>query len=137
MVPLFFSIPSPPLPMSVVCVNARMLTASRANVCATGITGGNPVVDELLKWRPDIKFPEADLKGDVATLLGARYLVQGVSSFSVTLAAMSDRLIRTYIPRQVIVSRAVQFIRLSLLESCFKGGGIYVLSTSKMPLLSC
>lgn len=68
---------------------------------ADGITGGNPVVDELLKWRPDIKFPEADLKGDVATLLGARYLVQGVSSFSVTLAAMSDRLIRTYIPRQV------------------------------------
>lgn len=68
---------------------------------ADGVTGGNPVVDELLKWRPDIIFPNADLKGDVATLLGARYLVQAVSSFSVTLATMSDRLIRTYIPRQV------------------------------------
>ena len=86
------------------CVSARALPCvndASAVACAPGVTGGNPVVDELLKWRPDIIFPNADLKGDVATLLGARYLVQAVSSFSVTLATMSDQLIRTYIPRQV------------------------------------
>lgn len=64
-------------------------------------TGGNPVVHELLQWRPDIIFPPSDFHRDVATLLGAAYLIQAVSSFSTTLAIMSPRLQRTYIPRPV------------------------------------
>eukprot|EP00041_Stephanoeca_diplocostata_P030653 m.934083 g.934083 ORF g.934083 m.934083 type:complete len:454 (-) comp23797_c0_seq2:1503-2864(-) len=68
---------------------------------ADGVVGGNPVVHELLQWRPDIIFPPSDFHRDVATLLGAAYLIQAVSSFSTTLAIMSPHLRRTYIPRPV------------------------------------
>lgn len=48
---------------------------------ADGATGGNPVVEQLLRWRPSIRFPPADFRGDVATLLGARTLVRRLSPF--------------------------------------------------------
>eukprot|EP00040_Diaphanoeca_grandis_P032931 m.200393 g.200393 ORF g.200393 m.200393 type:complete len:455 (+) comp32768_c0_seq1:442-1806(+) len=68
---------------------------------ADGVVGGNPVVEELLKWRPTIQFDIADLESDVATLLSARYLVQATSSFSNTLSIMNPHLRTTYVARPV------------------------------------
>lgn len=58
-------------------------------------------MQELMNWRPSIRMPPANFRADVATVLGARVLVQAVSSFSSTLAIMSPRLRRTYIPHLV------------------------------------
>ena len=46
---------------------------TEAHARADGQTGGNPVVEALLRWRPSILFP--DLRQDAGVVLGTRYLV--------------------------------------------------------------
>lgn len=77
----------------------RLITAEHG--AADGKTGGNPVVKALLRWRPSIVCREENLATDMAIILGARYFVQGISTFSETLAIMSPHLRRTYIPKRV------------------------------------
>lgn len=81
--------------------DADVVIATEEHGLADGTAGGNPIVQELLNWRPSIRMPPANFHADVATVLGARVLVQAVSSFSSTLAIMSPRLRRTYIPHLV------------------------------------
>ena len=96
-----------------------IVLATEEHGAADGVVGGNPVVEQLLRWRPSIRFPPADFRGDVSTLLGARSLVQAISSFSATLAIMSPRLRRTCVTcRWFSCSSVVSSRVLSLATAC-------------------
>ena len=58
----------------------------------------NPVIAQLVNWRPGIVFQKMDLGSTVATILGAKHLVVAASTFSFYLALMSSEVDRVYLP---------------------------------------
>jgi hypothetical protein len=82
----------------VTTLNSHLLI-SQVHAVADGHTGGNPVVEALLRWRPSIMFPNADLNQDAGIVLGAKYLVLASSSFSKGLALMAPNLKTVYSTR--------------------------------------
>lgn len=49
-----------------------MIICTENHGAADGVTGGNPVVDALLEWRPTIQSPSNDLATDISIILGAK-----------------------------------------------------------------
>jgi hypothetical protein len=59
----------------------------------------NPCINQLRKIIPDIRIQTSDLPTDISTIMSARNLVVGHSSFSLCLGLASDKLKRMFIPQ--------------------------------------
>ena len=55
--------------------DSPIIICTEVHAAADGKTGGNPVVEALLRWRPSILFPDNGLRFDAGVVLGARHLV--------------------------------------------------------------
>ena len=73
----------------------RRLLTHPAPPQADGVHGGNPVVSALLAWRPgQITAGRGSLAEDTSLILGAHSLVIAGSTYSMSLATLSNRLSR-------------------------------------------
>lgn len=59
----------------------------------------NPCIEELHRLLPNVRIQTGSLIEDVSTILSARHLVTGLSSFSLTLAFCSRNIRNLYIPQ--------------------------------------
>jgi hypothetical protein len=59
----------------------------------------NPCIKQLKALIPDIKIQTADLINDMSTIMSAKNLIVGQSSFSLCLGLASDKLKRMFIPQ--------------------------------------
>lgn len=59
----------------------------------------NPCINQLMKLIPNIRIQTSDLISDMSTIISARNLIVGVSTFSLCLGLASDKLKRLFIPQ--------------------------------------